>query len=217
MPLRSVTLSDVQDAGLFRLVNSLHKVYPGIVVAYHPSAAGSSPATVDVQPAINDVRFDPVLGTRVSEPWPVVPNVPVAWLNLAGCTIAGALAAGDDVTLLSFDLDPTQFFATGKVSDPVDTRRHGGGYWLAVPFSLRDAFAVTDPGGNLVFTGPRGGGTIVFGEGATAFVALASLVNAELGKIADAFKSFVPGTGGASFTEPYTTAGDVSSTLVKAK
>jgi hypothetical protein len=48
------------------------------------------------------------------------------------------------------------------------------------------------------------------------FVALADLVKAELTKIADAFNSFVAGTGGASFGSPYTSASDVAAKHLKA-
>jgi phage baseplate assembly protein V len=55
------------------------------------------------------------------------------------------------------------------------------------------------------------------GASANNFVALANLVKAELDKIAAAFVSFVPGTGGASFGNPYTLASDVAATKVKAE
>lgn len=52
--------------------------------------------------------------------------------------------------------------------------------------------------------------------GGSDFVALASMVKGELTKIAAAFTSFIPGSGGASFSDPYTTAGDVAAQKVKA-
>lgn len=54
-------------------------------------------------------------------------------------------------------------------------------------------------------------------EPGAQFVALANLVKAELDKIAAAFSSFTPGTGGAHFSAPYTTASAVAATKVKAK
>lgn len=60
-------------------------------------------------------------------------------------------------------------------------------------------------------------GSIEIGTSPTDFAALASKVNSELTKIATAFSSFVPGTGGASFGSPYTTAGNVSASEVKIK
>ena len=53
------------------------------------------------------------------------------------------------------------------------------------------------------------------GYSGAQFLALANLVNAELTKIATAFSTFVPGTGGASFPDAYTVAGDVSAAQVK--
>lgn len=62
------------------------------------------------------------------------------------------------------------------------------------------------------------GSTVYLGaEAGAQFVALANLVKGELDKIATTFGSFVPGTGGASFGTPYTTAGEVAAEKVKAK
>lgn len=58
---------------------------------------------------------------------------------------------------------------------------------------------------------------VELGPSPTDFVALAAKVNAELTKIATAFSTFLPGSGGASFPQPYDTAGDVSAQNVKAQ
>lgn len=58
--------------------------------------------------------------------------------------------------------------------------------------------------------------TIELTKNPTDAVGLASLIKGELTKIATAFSSFIPGSGGASFGDPYVEAGDVASTKVKA-
>ena len=58
--------------------------------------------------------------------------------------------------------------------------------------------------------------TIELTKNPTDAISLASLVKGELTKIATAFSTFVPGSGGASFPSPYTVAGSVASTKVKA-
>lgn len=62
-------------------------------------------------------------------------------------------------------------------------------------------------------------GTAVYlgAESGAQLVALANLVKDELDKIALAFTTFVPGTGGAEFPDAYTTAGPVAAANVWAK
>src|SRR5579872_1221409 len=68
-PMRKqIDLPEVLDTAAGTLRGSIYKCMPGIVQAYYPG----SPPTVDVQPAVNDVRFDTTLVTRISEPWPVL-------------------------------------------------------------------------------------------------------------------------------------------------
>lgn len=55
------------------------------------------------------------------------------------------------------------------------------------------------------------------GKNATDFVALASKVHDELALIANAFSTFLPGSGGASFPHAYTTVGAIAASKVKAE
>ena len=191
---RQIELGEVLDAQAFALLGSIYKIWPGIVTAYHASSAGSSPPEVDVQPAVNDVRIDTELGTLVSEPWPVISRVPVAMFKAGGFAILAPLKAGDVVTLLGYDLDPTAFRSSGNQSDPIDTRRHGAGYWVALPFDITDPGALTDPGANLQVIAPSGG-KVVFGAGATDAPALASIVDANFSAIITFLKKIFPTPG----------------------
>lgn len=171
---RQITLGEVLDAQGAGVAASIYKVWPGIVTAYHAAVAGSSPATVDVQPAVHDVRTHTELGTVVYEPWPVLPAVPLAWAKGNGAAIQFPMAKGDGVTLLSYDLDPSAHRASGETADPIDTRRHGGSYWVALPFDVTDPGALADPGSNLVVLPPAGGVIALGGTSPTDAVALAT-------------------------------------------
>jgi hypothetical protein len=236
MPRSQVRLGEIFDAVAGGVMGDVHKVMPGIVVAYHPSSAptgGSpgAPARVDVQPAVHDVRQDTGTGDRVSEPWQVLPEVPVAFPRGGGFSLRWKLAPGDKVTLVSFDLDPTAHFGTGQAEDPPDVRRHGGGYWLALPYDLTDGGALEDPGDDLVVTLPGGNEiranatAIALGHSPSDFVALASLVAAELAKITLTLTPMVTAFNapvapmvslGPGVVPPYV-AGSVAAVVVKAK
>lgn len=61
------------------------------------------------------------------------------------------------------------------------------------------------------------GGVVEIGNSPTSFAALATAVETELGKIATAFTSFSPGSGGATFATPYTSVTSVAAAEVKVK
>jgi hypothetical protein len=210
-----ISSGEVADAKAFGLKASMYKIMPGKVVAYHAGVAGKSQPSVDVQPTVHDVRFDTTTGAPISEPWPVISKVPLAMAKGGGASVAFAMAKDDGVTLLSWDLDPTTYRATSNPSDPIDTRRHGGGHWVALPFDITDAGALPDPGGDMVLTPPTGG-SVVLGPGATDFVALASLVDAAI----TALGTWAAGGTGSGYVVPVGTAKpvpNVAATLVKAK
>jgi hypothetical protein len=216
-----VELDEVLDAGDYALKASIYKIMPGVVVAYHAGVAGKSQPSVDVQPGVSDVRIDTETGALVFEPWPIIPSVPLAMLKGGGGGIAFALAKNDCVTLISWDLDPSKFRGTGAAADPIDTHRHGGGHWQALPFDITDQGAAADPGGDMVITPPKGG-SVVVGPGATDFVALASLVKTALEDLAAWVKTgkqaFAPSGAPAplTFATPYS-ADSVASTVLKSK
>jgi hypothetical protein len=129
---------------------------PGIVQAFYPGVPGVSPPSVDVQPAVNDVRFDTTTGERYPEKWQVLYKVPVRFPTFGGYAIWGPLKKGDKVDLEGFDLDPGPYLATGQVSDPALTRRNGGAHWVAVPGDYTDPGALPDSGGAICIGTPGG-------------------------------------------------------------
>lgn len=229
---RHVTGSDVVTAGVEALRHDMYHQYPGAVIAYYPATE-----TADVQVMTNDVRTDVDSGARISEPWDLK-GVPVAWLRFAGFIIKGTLAVHDPVILQAFDLDPTSAFNAGrtlKPVDPADVRRHGGGYWFVLPYNLLVGHAQGAVTGTLTI-GAEGaapcivisGSTIQLGASGGDFVALASLVKTELGKIATAITAlagatYTPGPGSpapltfAGGSAPSYSASSVASALVAAQ
>jgi hypothetical protein len=126
------------------------------------------------------------------------------------------------------DLDDSAFRTAGQTGmSPVNTRRFAPDAAFCLPAALCDADVATDAASTSTFTiiGTDGsqaqirfdGTSIQLGATGSDFVALASLVAAELAKIATAFSTFVPGSGGASFPHAYTSPGNVASALVKAQ
>lgn len=225
---RQVTTSEIIDAAIDSLRAALYHSVPGAIIKYDPGTQRA-----DVQPLLNDVRTDPESGIRVSEPWPTAYAVPIAWPRFGGFMFAGPLNAGDRVDLVAWDLDPTVLFGKPKGTqtfDPLDTARHAGHYWRALP---RDAWSSLIDGaasGNALVLGVDGGqaqirinaGAIQLGATGSDFVALASKVLTELNKVLAALSSasvVVPagGAGGTfpvAYTSPYSPA-SVASPLIK--
>lgn len=212
MSRRQITLSEIVQAYGESIKSTMYHTLPGVVKAYY-----ASDGTADVQPAVNDVRFDPDTDERVSEAFPIIPKVKIKYPGGGGFSITFPLQAGDKVTLLAYDLDPTVHQATGNVEDPQDVRRHGGTYWLCMPGDLTDA-APVPTAGQITIDGPG----ITLGKGATDFVALASLVKTELTSIKNALAGLQcpnNGSGPIAVTSsaPYSTVNDVKSAIVQSK
>lgn len=214
---KQVSDFEVMDAISERLKNDLTHSMQGIVTAYYPG----SPATVDVQPAVNDVRFDTDTDERASTPMSVIPKVPIVYPCGGGYVFTFPLAVGDKVQLVADDLDPTAHRLTGRQSDPIFTRRHAGAYWKAFPGDVTDTSA---PAAGSTLKIGKGAATIEIdgstialgGESVTDNVALASLVKTEFAHFATWIKTGVAPSGGGLVT--YATpapSDDVKSTLVK--
>lgn len=180
---KQIDLPEVLDTAAGTLRGSIYKCMPGVVQTYYASTQQA-----DIQPGVHDVRIDPVLGTRISEPWPVIPKVRVLFPVFGAFVLYADLVAGNKVVLLGFDLDPSAFMRSGQASDPIDTRRHGGSYWVALPGDITD-------GG----VQPAAGGFLIAGA-AGDFAALASKVDA----ITNLLKTFATLFGSSPIVAPST-------------
>lgn len=218
MPRNQIPLAEVLSASADAMRNSMAHCMPGIVQAYY-----SDTQEADVQPAVNDIRFPPSESEeRTSEPWPVLPRVPIAWPRFGGFTIAGPISAGDHVLLIAFDQDPSVYRANGQQSDPVFTRRHGGNFWIAYPCNVTDPGRMHDTSaaaGSLVI-GKDGanqqiridGSHINLGATVTDPVALSTKIDL----LIKTMMNWIPvaNDGGAALKTALTTAGFTNTTTV---
>jgi len=207
MPLEP-TIQEVIDAAIESRLLELHTAIPGKVVSYDAATQ-----TAEVAPVVQ--RAEPAVdGSSTLTPLPSIPNVPVQWPRGGGMALHLPLAPGDHVLLVFSESAIGHWRASGELAPPGDLRRHSVGYPVAIPGIAPEQLPIADPGaaGEAVLSG----GVLRVGSSSADFVALKGKVEAELQKIAAAFTSFVPGTGGASFTQPYTTAGSVGAEKLKA-
>lgn len=184
---RSIEVGEVIDASRFATLGAMYKVFPGIVRSYTAAIAGKSPALVDVEPGVHDVRIDTETGERSSEPFGIIPAVPVGVLRFGPFVVAGALEVGGHVTLLSYDLDPTKHRGTGNAEDPTFARRHGGNFWLVLPIDICNPSALADPGSQLFMGTPGGVGVAI--DGST--VSLGSAAPSDAVALASVLDSFI--------------------------
>lgn len=224
---KQVSDAELLDVTIDSVKNALYHVFPGTVQAFHAGSAGLSAAAVDVVPSVNDVRFDTETFARISEPWPVIPNIPIAYPKGGGYVIQFPLAPGDRVTLIAYDMDPTLHRLNGAAqTDPMDTSRHTGAYWVCLPNDITNpgAPSCSAAAATSLVVGKDGstqqivfnGSTIALGNPATDFVAMASQVANELSKIQVALSDITAPSGGGKCTvvTPYT-PGSVASSLVQ--
>lgn len=149
-------------------------------------------------------------GTRRTEPYPVLPNLRVAWPKFGGYVVAGALAPGDFVTILfdewSCDLY-RQNGASGTPQDPIDLARHTIGSAVAYPGGADPkGVGITEDLSQGLVIGKDGGvvarfkpsGVIELGTSGSAFdpVALATNTENRLAAIETALNTGIPVVGG---------------------
>ncbi len=97
---------------------------PGIVLSYNEDTKRA-----EVQVTVHD-----------GNPIPPLPEVPVKFPRGGGYRLVFPIAAGDEVTLLFYQLDPSRFRASGELSLANLLRRHGL-YAVALPGSESDLLA----------------------------------------------------------------------------
>ncbi len=190
-PAMADVLQEAIRAGLARV----HTSMPGVIVEYDETAQRAA-----VQPVLRG-RYRDAAGIVLDEKLPVIPSVPVAWPAGNGYSLTWPLVPGDFVTLVFAERSTDEWRATGEDDvTPADLRR----------FSLSDAVAY--PGGlpfshPIPSTGYDSGSMVVQGteirlgsSTAVDFVALSSLVSAQLQALATAFNTWfvVAGDGGGA-------------------
>lgn len=221
MTTKTTSFTEIIQQAISSRMSDTYHTLPGIVVAYYPVTQDA-----DVQIAINDPRFDPDTDELTTEPWPIYPHMRVAWPRFGGFTIMGPLSVGQSVQCHFQDLDDSGYRVTGQQGDPLFTRRFGSNSCYCVPDDVTDAGIATDAAaaGSAMIIGKDGSQAeiritstgIQLGATGGDYVALASLVAHELGKIASSMATGSNTGGPVVFATPYV-AGNVASALVKAQ
>lgn len=159
-------------------------------------------------------------GLDRTEERPVIPHVRVLHYCFGGFYIHAPPAVGDFVLLVILDQDPSVWQRTGELSPPADRRLHHIAHAVAVPGLFPSTMALDGLGNNLQF-GKQGGVTITVTparmevDGNTDAAALASKVADLKTAVANMFSSFIGGSGGANFPNPFTPPSDYASTKLK--
>lgn len=213
------------------LRNSTYHCWPGAVATYD-----SNDQIASVTVMVNDPRRDPETGQSYGEPWPVLPGVPVAWMRAGGYTVSGILNPGDPVILVAFDVDPTAWIAQGPSQQPVnpnDVRRHGGGYWWALPCNFFGPIMDASGAAAGLLIGKDGDpaqirfspGSLQLGNAGGDHVALAQKLDSLVNILLATYSPAGPETGFAAFIAAlstwkgsnWTTSPTMGSSLIKAQ
>lgn len=175
-------LRGVQDQVQARI----HTALPGKIRSY------------DVATQTAEVELVVQLG---GEPVPPLADVPVCWPGGAAGFLHVPLAAGDTVMVLFAEEDFSKWFDTGSVSAPASLARHGL-HAVAIPGLRRAATPLTVTAGHVTLAATD---ELRLGsDAATAFVALATLVDARLAAIVSYINTHVHATAGTGPPVPPT-------------
>lgn len=230
-------LMDLYHVIRHTIVSEVHTMLPGKIVKYYPDTQ-----TADVQPMLKRVYWSQDTaadgtppGHKVYASYGTIPNVPVEFPGGSGFILTFPLGTGDTCDIEFSEASMADYLATGQESSPQDVSRHSLAHAVCHPIycpstSLTDS-AIT--GNDRMVIGQAGGiqmqitgSEIIFGAGATDFVALASLVKSNLDKLQAAFDSHVHATAGTGSPSPPTAVPGVvpvgslpavASSLVKSK
>lgn len=178
MPVSNPSLAELLNGFRGSVMAGLRVALPGRVERYDVATQ-----LVDVQPLIADT-FEEEDGTVSNVRLPLITNVPVIFPGAGGMRITFPIQAGDTVLLVFADRSLDVWQSRGGETAPDDTRRH----------ALTDAMAIPGLHPN---SEPHLGAdpaviTIGANAGADDFVALSSLVTAQLNALKAALNSWVP-------------------------
>lgn len=205
----SHTLTEVLTTALDARAEEIWTTLPGKVVSYAGGLA-------DVQPCVRRPIRD-TEGALVSEEIPIVPGVRVVFFQAGPFSFTFPITPGVTGLLLIPTYSIDQWLENGEIASPRDLRLHhpGSAAFLA-GLSINSAKPSTVDDPDVVLEAPM----MRLGVNATSFVALATLVDAELNAIAASIAAGFDATTGpplhSSPTTPYS-PGSVAATKVKAE
>jgi hypothetical protein len=210
---RSPDYIETLRAAISQGINGLFVGLPGRVDSYNPVTQKAS-----IKPLLKRAFIDNA-GNEGLDELPVLPDVPVIFPRGGGYYLSMPIEKNDNVLLLFCDRSiDTYMVSTGVVDlDPVDLREHDLSDAVAIPgffptpkvikdVIATDAVFGKEQGAQIRAKGSTVEVTTAGAPTSTAFVANATKVTVELGKIATA----ITGLGGSY------TPGSVASTNLKA-
>jgi hypothetical protein len=213
------SIIDALEAYLDSRLLDVHVCLPGRLKSYDTATQKG-----DVQVCVRRLVQDED-GTRVFETFPIIYDVPVDQMQTANHFISFPIAAGDFVWVHFVEQSIDAWLSNGgvNVQDPIKRR-----------FDLRDCYATLARNPTSPVAEAESDSLVIGGKGSrprayfkdtdislgsktpTSFVALAQKVDQELQKIQTTISTFIPGSGGASFPNPYVFA-STAATKVKAE
>ena len=205
-------LAEVIREAFENRLSDLHTAMPGTIVKYDARTQEAS-----VQPLLKRAYVNED-GSEGLDELPIIQGVQVAFPRAGKYFMTFPLAKGDPVLLVFSERSLDEWSASsGKVTlDPIDLRMHDLSDAIAIPGCYPDTKPLPDSVGSGVAIGKEKGVHIRITDGDTieittrgaetsvgGFVALASLVQAELQAIIDAISGGVPiaQDGGVGYQE----------------
>lgn len=173
----------------------VHTALPGVVTSYDEARQ-----TATVQPSVQFKARD-ADGKITDYTPPAIPNVPVAFPGAGEYSIVWPLVAGDGVLLVFCERSLDEWRSTaGSSHQARDVRRHDLSDAVAIPALRSPADPVGVEGLASSALVIRGAEVRLGSSTATAYVALATLVDAALGQLATVLGAWVPvpADGGAA-------------------
>ena len=126
---RSGALAQVLASERRTLNEQLRVAMPGIIQSFDPDAV-----TAVVQPAIRYIERDND-GNKLTNDYPLLVDVPVAFPRGGGCTLTFPVKEGDECLVIFADRCIDFWWQSGGIQEPVDGRMH----------DLSDAFCIVGP------------------------------------------------------------------------
>lgn len=133
------TLNQAITGPIEKRLRNAAMALPGVVKKFNGT-------TVDVQPGVHRTipsSEDPDLDEL--EEMPVIPNVPIVWVQSVGIKVRGTLRVGDPVLIIAMDRDISGWRKSGKASAPNDARSHHWGNCIAIPGLIPNSDPFPEP------------------------------------------------------------------------
>lgn len=168
-------MAEVISSAITSRLDDVNTCLPGVIVTYYPGTF-----TADIA-LCNKQVFETYLSDNlISEPYPILPNIPIDFPSGGGITMTFPLVAGDNVLVMFSQSDINNFRSNGSSdNEPGILIKHGLSGATAIPCTIKnreDGYFYNDTSA-----------VVISGGGSSDFVALAGLVMDNLNTIKGLF------------------------------